>query len=113
MGEGAATAQRREIPASERLPCLQLAFGLMTAYMLEFTPFLNMFVFTKTHRAPPKVPARVIRRILIIIRINFTLALPIGENKTVSASGVPVSKNKVETPIQLCLITVEGEIIRY
>lgn len=47
------------------------------------------------------------------ICINFTLALPMGKNKTGPASGVPVSKNKVETPIQLCLITGEGEIIRY
>jgi hypothetical protein len=85
----------------------------MNAYVLEFTPFFNVFVLMKTHRAPPKVPAQVICRILIIIGINFTLALPIVQNKTVPASGVPVSKNKVETPIQLCLITVEGEIIRY
>lgn len=47
------------------------------------------------------------------ICIHFTLALPIGKSKIVPASGVPVPKNKVETPIQLCLITVEGEIIRY
>lgn len=81
--------------------------------MLEFVPFLTMFVLMKTHRAPPKVPAQVICRILVIVCVNFTLALPIGKNKTVLANSVPVSKNKVETPIQLCLITVEGEIIRY
>lgn len=82
--------------------------------MFECTPSLHKWVLRGNTRGSSNGPSiGHLQDFNCHIRINFTLALPIGKNKTVPASGVPVSKNKVETPIQLCLITGEGEIIRY